>query len=687
MLRLRLAPHALAARAAAARGFSAASFASLGVPPVWLPRLAALGATEPTPAQAAALPVLFAGRGAVLRAETGSGKTLAYLLPVLEAMRARVAAQPDAAAQLLPVALVVVPTEELAAQVARVAAALYPEQANMVRVAHGLLGVTRRMNAGLVVATPRAAAEAVHAVHKSALRFVVLDEADALLSGATLPLLRSGLLAPLKALPPDARPAHFFCAATLSSRGKLSVVSFLDRFYAPDECARLETAGSHRIAERVRQAFWQVDAAVPLTATERARKAYRAAAGARRREERAAARAAGDDDAAGGDGAAAAALAEDGAAEGAGEGTGEGEDAEEPVAFDGGSEEEADDSSSGSSSGGGGGDDVRDAMAGRVTEDALLASLADEKRYADKVAALTRAAVIEALLLPARRAGLLGGGGSGGGNGDGGDDSAAAAAAAAAPRAPPARPSNTLGELREGRAASAKTVRAAERAARAAAVPAIPAAAAPGAPAPEGGIELRAGAAAGGAAPGAPPAWLQPFSPPGGATRGKLSAEEAALVPPTLVFVNSVRSADSLRRALAAALPSVRVSMLHADVPESARVARLADFARGAVRVLVATNLAARGLDTTHVAHVIQAEFAGDVVAHLHRVGRTARAGRAGAATALLVRANLPLAAAAVAAQDAGVPLDAAFSQRRSFARKAKRVDMAAAAPAGAEGA
>jgi gamma-glutamyltranspeptidase len=51
-------------------------------------------------------------------------------------------------------------------------------------------------------------------------------------------------------------------------------------------------------------------------------------------------------------------------------------------------------------------------------------------------------------------------------------------------------------------------------------------------------------------------------------------------------------------------LPSIRVSALHAGVAESVRAARLADFTRGAVRVLVATDLAARGHEIKKVPHL-----------------------------------------------------------------------------------
>lgn len=63
------------------------------------------------------------------------------------------------------------------------------------------------------------------------------------------------------------------------------------------------------------------------------------------------------------------------------------------------------------------------------------------------------------------------------------------------------------------------------------------------------------------------------------------------------------------------------------DDDERARL--LQRFADGSVRVLVCTDILARGIDTLEAAHVIQAEFATDATSHLHRVGRTGRAGEA----------------------------------------------------------
>ena len=64
------------------------------------------------------------------------------------------------------------------------------------------------------------------------------------------------------------------------------------------------------------------------------------------------------------------------------------------------------------------------------------------------------------------------------------------------------------------------------------------------------------------------------------------------------------------------------------------------------VDVLVATDSVARGVDIPNVKHVVQAEFAQNATEYLHRVGRTARAGKLGRATNILLPGDFDLAAA-----------------------------------------
>lgn len=104
----------------------------------------------------------------------------------------------------------------------------------------------------------------------------------------------------------------------------------------------------------------------------------------------------------------------------------------------------------------------------------------------------------------------------------------------------------------------------------------------------------------------------------------------AAIGAKTLVFANTADAAAAAAQYLSAA-PGVAaayggVGEVHGGVPVGDRAAALAAFVAGDLRLLVATDLAARGLDLGRVHHVVQAEFAANVVGYVHRVGRAARA-------------------------------------------------------------
>jgi superfamily II DNA/RNA helicase len=96
----------------------------------------------------------------------------------------------------------------------------------------------------------------------------------------------------------------------------------------------------------------------------------------------------------------------------------------------------------------------------------------------------------------------------------------------------------------------------------------------------------------------------------------------------TLVFVNTKRAVDSLARQLrAAGMPSVA---MHGDLSQEARERALHRFEQGHVGVLVATDVAARGLDLEGISLVVNYDPPLDDKGYVHRVGRTARAGRTG---------------------------------------------------------
>jgi ATP-dependent RNA helicase RhlE len=107
-----------------------------------------------------------------------------------------------------------------------------------------------------------------------------------------------------------------------------------------------------------------------------------------------------------------------------------------------------------------------------------------------------------------------------------------------------------------------------------------------------------------------------------------------------LVFTRTKRMADRIARTLAQ--NNHKVATLHSDRSQSQRNQALSSFRGGRVRILVATDVAARGIDVDHVSHVINYEVPASVEDYVHRVGRTARAGRSGTALTLVSPAEEP---------------------------------------------
>jgi superfamily II DNA/RNA helicase len=99
----------------------------------------------------------------------------------------------------------------------------------------------------------------------------------------------------------------------------------------------------------------------------------------------------------------------------------------------------------------------------------------------------------------------------------------------------------------------------------------------------------------------------------------------------TLVFVRTRRGADRLVKRLARA--GVEAVAMHGDKSQRHREQALARFQAGRVRTLVATDVAARGIDVDGIAHVINFDPPADREGYVHRVGRTGRAGRSGVGT------------------------------------------------------
>ncbi len=111
----------------------------------------------------------------------------------------------------------------------------------------------------------------------------------------------------------------------------------------------------------------------------------------------------------------------------------------------------------------------------------------------------------------------------------------------------------------------------------------------------------------------------------------ELSEPERGL---TLVFVRTKRGADRLVKKLASS--RVKAVAMHGDKSQGQRERALASFEAGVVDTLVATDVAARGIDVAGITHVINYDIPATRADYVHRIGRTARAGASGVGVTLV---------------------------------------------------
>ncbi|KAL9270482.1 DEAD-box ATP-dependent RNA helicase 52B-like protein [Drosera capensis] len=114
----------------------------------------------------------------------------------------------------------------------------------------------------------------------------------------------------------------------------------------------------------------------------------------------------------------------------------------------------------------------------------------------------------------------------------------------------------------------------------------------------------------------------------------------------TLVFVETKKGADALEGWLSR--NGFPAAAIHGDKVQMERERALKSFKTGTTPILVATDVAARGLDIPCVAHVINFDLPRDIDDYVHRIGRTGRAGKSGLATAFFSDKNSPIAKALV---------------------------------------
>lgn len=131
------------------------------------------------------------------------------------------------------------------------------------------------------------------------------------------------------------------------------------------------------------------------------------------------------------------------------------------------------------------------------------------------------------------------------------------------------------------------------------------------------------------------PPWTPPGSRPAPGYRRLLSVPRPQpspaapcppAAPPTQVFANTKRRVDNLAKTFA----EFGTCAIHGDKPQADRERALADFVGNRRPLMVATDVAARGLDIKNVTHVFNFDMARDVESYVHRIGRTGRAGATG---------------------------------------------------------
>jgi ATP-dependent RNA helicase RhlE len=112
----------------------------------------------------------------------------------------------------------------------------------------------------------------------------------------------------------------------------------------------------------------------------------------------------------------------------------------------------------------------------------------------------------------------------------------------------------------------------------------------------------------------------------------RLGFSEKGSMERVLVFTRTKHGADRVVKLLAAS--GIAANAIHGNKSQPQRERALAAFKSGEIRILVATDIAARGIDVSGVSHVINFELPNVAEQYVHRIGRTARAGATGAAVA-----------------------------------------------------
>jgi ATP-dependent RNA helicase RhlE len=145
-----------------------------------------------------------------------------------------------------------------------------------------------------------------------------------------------------------------------------------------------------------------------------------------------------------------------------------------------------------------------------------------------------------------------------------------------------------------------------------------------------------------------------------------------------IVFTRTKHGADKLARSLSSS--GIPAEAIHANKSQNNRTRTMEGFKAGNLRVLVATDLAARGIDVDGISHVYNYELPEVAETYVHRIGRTARAGASGSAIALCDNEEKPLLRAIEKLLRKAVPVAAGpvFEKAALEGRKAAAIEAAA---------
>ncbi len=232
-----------------------AAFAALGLSAAALNGISAMGFLEPTPIQSQTLPLLLAGRDVVAQAPTGTGKTAAYGLPIVEQFDQNLKA---------PQAIVIVPTRELAIQVAAALTQMGKFRHLVVVPIYGGQPYDRQLRAlergvQVIVGTPGRLMDHLRrgTLKLDKVRVAVLDEADEMLDMGFIEDIEA-ILAEL----PTVRQSALF-SATIPPR----IAALAERYLHNPEQVRVDAREA--IAPRVRQVYYEVPGTAKVEALAR----------------------------------------------------------------------------------------------------------------------------------------------------------------------------------------------------------------------------------------------------------------------------------------------------------------------------------------------------------------------------------------------------------------------------------